>query len=441
MLLAVIERVSARLLASHPPDHAYTLHALGDAGLPDTIVHFVAQTLQRRLESEVQTLADARTRWFDYAHAEMQAAQDTYFETLSQHAQVPAEEWARTLRQAVEQVVPYLVQPARTLGAFVFPEGRDALPAAVVLRRMRYFNAYPYLTDVVVAYIQRKEMSEIDRAVFVPLLHRIEHRTPDEYTPEGWRALLAPLFEVVGEGEPTRVPAPLLARFFQDKGMSEVAHQLEEQNKALSQQDLQVLLTPRPVVSQPAPPPAPVASPAVADPVEMDQFVNAAPPRQHVAAPVRPAPEQAASTAGVPLWQRYQHGTPPAPPPVKAGQVAPPPAGMQAPASARAGAPLWQRFRREGDVPEPGTEPDQLDRLEARVLGGAGSRQRRVFVRTLFSGSEPAYRALLERLQTASSWPEASRLIAESFRQHQVNIYQDAAIAFTDAAEGRFTSG
>ena len=475
MVPLAVQRLGERLLAALPATRAYTLTALGRAGLPGPIVHFIAQTLQRRLEAEAQALSDARTRWFDYADADLQAAQEQYFEVLAEHAQVPPEEWERTLRQAVEQVVPFLVQPARALGAFVFPEGRDTLPAAVVLRRMRYFDAYPYLNEVVVAYVQRKGMEDVERATFVPLLHRIEHRTPEEYTPEGWRALLAPLFETVGEGTPPAVPADLLARFFADKGMRAAGVALLNRGGSLTADEMvEVLATPasppapapaaeaptpaapalrpaeaaRPTEDAPAPPafsgeaPAPAVPPIA--PAAPAPIVPAPAPAAPAPVPSAPAPQVGA----VPLWQRYrQEGTPrpqpvstPMPAPVAQPAPAPPPTSpVQRARHTPGAAPLWQRFRKGDDAAEPGTEPDSLDRLESAVLGGVGRGQRRVFVRQLFSGSEDAYRALLERLRPARSWAEASHLIAESFRQHQVNIYQEAAVLFTDRAEARFS--
>ncbi len=445
MVLPTVQKVAERLLRRFPADRAYTLAALSDAGLPAPVAHFIAQTLQRRLEAEAQALADARTRWFDYAAADLQAAQERYFETLAEHAQVPPEEWDRTLRQAVEQVVPFLVQPARTLGAFVFPEGRDVLPAAVVLRRMDYFNAYPYLNEVVVAYVQRKGLQEVDRATFVPLLHRIEHRTPQEYSAEGWVRLLEPLFSTVGEGTPPHVGADLLARFFSDKGARALAERLQVHGQPLTAEAL------RRVVEAPAPAPEPV--PPAAEP-EGAAAVPAPPPAPVAttpapSAPAPPAdPEQAGASAppaAVPLWQQFQRGagrpapvSAAAPAPAARPAPAPPPTSPVQRARHGGGQPLWQRFRQPEPAGEPGMEPDTLDRLEAEVLGAAARRQRRVFVRQLFSGSEDAYRALLERLRPARSWAEASHLIAEAFRQHQVNIYQEAAVAFTDAAEARF---
>lgn len=440
MVHTAVQRVAERLLASLPPDRAYTLTALSAAGLPAPVAHFIAQTLQRRLEAEAQALADARSRWFDYADADLQAAQERYFEVLAEHAQVPPEEWERTLRQAVEQVVPYLVQPARTLGAFVFPEGRDVLPAAVVLRRMHYFDAYPYLTEVIVAYVQRKGLQDVDRATFVPLLHRIEHRTPEEYDADGWVRLLDPLFETVGEGMPPRVPTDLLGRFFSDKGARALAERIEAHADALTRDELRDLLATRAV---PAAPPEPeVSAPPVTSPPPMPG-PYAAPPTSPAAPPAAPG-----TPTAVPLWQQYQRGvgraapvSTPMPAPAAMAAPAPPPTSPVQRARHRdaTAQPLWQRFRSPDEADEPGTEPDTLDRLEAEVLGSAARSQRRVFVRQLFSGSEDAYRSLLERLRPARSWAEASHLIAEAFRQHQVNIYQDAAVAFTDAAETRFS--
>jgi hypothetical protein len=81
-----------------------------------------------------------------------------------------------------------------------------------------------------------------------------------------------------------------------------------------------------------------------------------------------------------------------------------------------------------------------LDALEARVFGGSNPPQRGVFVRQLFGGNLDDYQAVLERLQHAESWGEASQIIARDvFRAHKINIYSDAAVHFTNAVEQRFT--
>jgi hypothetical protein len=77
--------------------------------------------------------------------------------------------------------------------------------------------------------------------------------------------------------------------------------------------------------------------------------------------------------------------------------------------------------------------------LERSVLGDRAARDRDLFVRSLFNGSRDEYEAALDRLSRTQSWSEASRVIAnEVFRRHQVNIYSEPAVSFTNAVESRF---
>lgn len=117
--------------------------------------------------------------------------------------------------------------------------------------------------------------------------------------------------------------------------------------------------------------------------------------------------------------------------------------------------PLWKRFA--GDAPAstegPVTSgrpsapagaarpPEPLARLETRVLGPSATERRNWYITHLTAGSEAEYRAVLEQLGAAPNWTEATQIIGrEVFRKHRVNIYSDAALAFTDAVEARFRS-
>ncbi len=73
------------------------------------------------------------------------------------------------------------------------------------------------------------------------------------------------------------------------------------------------------------------------------------------------------------------------------------------------------------------------------MFGPANLPKRDLYVQKLFQGDEDAYRRVLERLRTTERWSEASQIIArDAFRAHQVNIYSDAAVHFTNAVEASF---
>ena len=81
----------------------------------------------------------------------------------------------------------------------------------------------------------------------------------------------------------------------------------------------------------------------------------------------------------------------------------------------------------------------RFEDLEMEVLGPRGARNRELFIRHLFAGDRNEYESTVRKLQSIGTWAEASKVIAqEVFLKHQVNIYSDPAVAFTDAAEMRY---
>ena len=109
--------------------------------------------------------------------------------------------------------------------------------------------------------------------------------------------------------------------------------------------------------------------------------------------------------------------------------------------------PLWARFKpspsRDTNADASSLSPDAVDNetraLERHLLGSIPPSHRTAYVRQLFQGSVDDYRRTLERIRDATSWNEASNIIAKDiFQANQVNIYSDVAVHFTDAVEAHF---
>ena len=440
---AFSDRLFQHLFEAFPPTRDYARADFDRAPMPSLMAHFLTQTLQRRFDLEVEQLRAVRSNWFDYDHPEVREAHKALIVALLQHAQIPREEWERTLRQAVEHVTAYLIRPAQTLVEFVFNVEEGPLPAHVVYRRIGYFAAYPYFRTAVEAYFERKGKAEITRARFAELLSRVDRRMAQGYDVEAWLALMEPLLLLTGDLTPGRTEAPLsvLRAFFEDKGADAIVAQFDAAERrgvhALDEAGLRTLLTavlapepepapsePPPVVLEPLPPPEPVSSepapevrrePAVAPEPVSSEPVSASP---------EPVPTEPVSSEpeAVPLWKRFVHA-----PEIEEPEAAPYADEPEA-------IPLWMRFR---SAAEPGAA--DLPMLEHAVLGEHGYRNRERFVKNLFSGSAEAYEQVLRRLYTAPTWTQASQIIAQDvFKAHRVNIYSPPAIAFTNAVEARY---
>jgi hypothetical protein len=477
MLETIIQSLLESLRSAFPVGTAYTHTAFSQAPMPPAIAHFLNQALAQQVEQAVEAFARQHP-WMDFQHPRMKAATVRFAEALGRHATLPAEQWERALQEAVKRVTQHLVRPAHTLAEFLFEASDGPVTEALLHRRLDYFKAYPYLKGVLETSLERGLLAATTVPQRNTLLMQADQEATRNHTPDQWRTLLEPLFQVMRATPATEgrgVPVSLLQHFFRDKHLLDVARRLalvrQEGVEFLDEHHLERLLSLPVQEPTPAPetPPAPVESPPLAPPAplpaleanrplwqqfsHLDNPSTAAPPEPAIPVALPdPVPvfmviePPVATTPAIPLSPEPSPPPPPAPPPTglpvevveeRSASDPAPPARTPPPAEPDA-VPLWMRFMRDRQPPPSPAAPD-LRTLEQRVLGPSGTPHRDQFVRHLFAGSQRAYEQALHHLEAASDWPTASRIIAEEvFRQHRVNIYSDPAVTFTNAVERRF---
>lgn len=434
------------LLRSFPADKAYARVDWTADAMPDPVRHYLEHLLRHHSRREARRLRRARTDWVNYNHPEMEQAVRTFFATVEDHTQVPSDQWGDTLRTATRRTTAHLVQPVSTLVSFVFDEHTDSVSPSQVLWRLQFFGPYAYLREAVEAFVEKRDPEVLDRDTLERVLRRVDQRVTSDYDAEEWLRQLDPLFETTRQATGhNRAPLSLLHSFFEEKETPRIVRRLEtyRQSKgadAVSPDTLRRLI-------EDATTPDPSADPrdavAPASPTDAPLRDATDPARS----PDAQAPPSDKETSGpTPLWKQFQEGRPQ------------PNAGAEAPADGGS-QPLWTQFRQDRSSPAPGPEPtdvreepasrspstepsaapeqeDELLPLEREVLGTGNPSHRAVYIQKLFEGDETAYRRVLERLRDTESWSVASQIIARDiFRTHQVNIYSDAAVHFTNAVE------
>ena len=445
--------LARRILALLPPDAPRTRADLGR--LPGPIARYLEGVLDRRLALDAALPASP---WFDGAAEPVRDAAAAWRAATRDTARFPEDAWAAAVDDASEQVLAYLVTPPEALADYVFDGEPDApLGLDRVRARMAAFASYPYLREIAEGFFARKELDAIGRDDFEALLRRIDRRMAGGFGPDEWANLLGPLFEVSALLSDAGIPTLLLRRFFVAKGADELARRLDAE--AYDEDALRRTLTD---LFPATPTEAPTAPPEATDaPLPPDaEDTGSAEPEGIAATEVAPPEEE-------PLWQRLARQS-------ESAQ-------LQAEAAPADDTPLWKRLAPDADgaapapltsaVPDTDVEelgaaevgtagveagpmreatvarsaepapPEPLLALETRVLGASGTTRRSWYVEHLVGGDEAAYRSVLEALDGSPDWTTASKIIARDiFRAHRVNIYSDAAVAFTDAVEARYTS-
>ena len=452
---SIVDDVLDRITQAFPPQHSYGPDDLTADPMPPPVAHFLEQLLQRRLDLEMRNMREATSTWVDADHPDVHQAARSFRSALRPHLRIPAGEWERVLRRAVQRVTAHLIHPTQTMTQFAFGEDADERPAATLHDRIRFFAPYPYLREAVEALIDQE--SSIRRTAFEAALHRADERHTADFTADDWMALLDPLFALMELTSLRGIPVSFLQTFFQAKNARAVvqrlqATSLEQGTMALSRADLRRMLL---AVDGPSGDTAPANDATRDAPSDTAQHTPATESNSEpepVSSPAPPASSQEESNRPTPLWKQFRN----------AGGLsaeAPPPSESPAPATdVPDDAPLWQRFRPAGAAPpstnasaaassnstDTASSPEPapangLTTLERAVMGDRGPSNRTLFIRELFGGSEDDYRATLRRLRNAPNWTRASQIIAQDvFRAHQVNIYSEPAVLFTNAVEDRF---
>ncbi len=404
MITTVANSLFDRLVEAFPPNRPYGRKDIHRDPMPEPLAAYLDQELDVKLEELLGMPGDA---WVDVDAPEIKAARARYVDALEQHQAVPAGEWAAVLRSACHQTLRYLVRPAATLSDAVFSSGVSSVRSDDVLRRMDFYSGYPYVRSVIEAYFEQKDATRIDRERFEALVRRTDRQMTSDFSARQWRRLLEPLVGVLSAAGIRKIPLELLKELLQEKAAEGPLRRMKQRyglDGFIPLDELETLFVEEEVT---------------------------APPTRRTRESRRDERPTEHTDASMPLWKQFEPGYG-----SERTDAEPPHADRRNGSSE----PLWKQFRTTSESgPRDGAAA--FADLERSVLGERGARNRDLFVKHLFSGRREDYETTLRQLARADSWSQASQIIAqEVFLKHQVNIYSDPAVAFTDAAEAQYRS-
>jgi len=439
-----------RLLQSFPADRAYTSADWNADSMPDPVRHYLDHFLRHQARQEANRLRRARTDWVNYDHPEVEQAARTFLDAAEEHTQVPPNQWTDTLRTATHRTAEYLVRPVSTLTSFVFEEESGAVPISQIQWRMRFFRPYAYLRDAVQAFAKKRNRDALTQDTVRQVLRRVDERMTADFDAERWVQVLDPFFDTARRATGQRqISLSLLRTFFEAKNATRIAdrltaHELEGDTDAADPDTLRRLIDGIEGAEDAAPHDAPdppfdadlqasneAARPRSSAPPSSNESDGEAAPmwKQFAQDTSRQPPENDTADADgpQPLWTQFQKRTSPSG------------SGNDASPSTASGTQPQSSPSSSQSASSPSTSGDDLSTLERAVFGSSGSPKRDVYVEKLFQGDEEDYRRVLDRLRETERWSTASQIIASDvFRAHQVNIYSDAAVHFTNAVEAGF---
>lgn len=216
------------------------------AEIPSPIKVFFRADVELMLLNELRD--HRKTSRFEFNRPDVQSLQQQANSILLLHFTFDRTEYLRRLEDVVHMTANFLIRPQWTMKNVLF-ENDDTVGTPSLLRLLRYFGSYGYLRDMIVRYVQEKNISSFRRDDFSSFLWRADGEYVRRKTGDELARQLTPMFqffEYPGPSGHYAIPAAALIKYFEDKGLSPVIIRLEgeaAQNKlAFSQVELGLLL-------------------------------------------------------------------------------------------------------------------------------------------------------------------------------------------------------
>lgn len=468
MITTIAQALFDRLIDAFPPDRTYGRSDIRRDPMPEALADYLEQVLHMKLRDTLPE-SNLQDSWVDLQEAEVPEAHARFMEVMKRHQAFPAFVWADFLKNACQQTLYLVIQPTASLIDSVF----DPLGTPVRVRTMRdrmglYPAKIPY-QEVLEIWLEEQGDEPVGRDRFEEFLHQADRQLASGGSPEDWLRLFDPLVNVLATAGYGEVPTEFVKAFLQEKGAEKMLRRLEQQfgsEESIPFDKLEVLFASDAAESVKS---AGKAASAPTRPAERRQepqplWKRFAQDRDGVSSTTESptsssSPAESVNNSGEPRWKQFRTGSPPPAAeevlentvptermPAENGASAEIETATQPEPSVR----IFTLERSHSVLPknesvvsdtsaDAGEAPTGLTRLEHTVLGERGARNRDLFVQCLFQGKEQAYEAVLERLEGARDWSEASQTIAdEVFLKHRVNIYSPPAVTFTEAVEARY---
>ena len=447
----------------------YSREQLKKANLHESISHFLQNTLDRRLEFEMERM---ESTWFDFSNPAVKESVGYLRAQLYTTARIPANEWHKTLAHAVRLVAAYLLRPNHTLTGFIFGKENQSLDMTTILRRMQYFSPYPYLVDIFGTYVQHNQIHEMESGRFLDLLTQIDRRYVKDFNSvTDWMELLKPLFEIGEQIYSKGYPIFLFQIFFDDKG------ELEFKKRLLFEEQIRGIAKISPAELKSFLESVALGTKNYTQPETISHSQNANSSIEAFAvspstSPTANLPSSEIVQQLVPRWQAFRSQSQQEPLVLGNTALSLYPSSIPKPNIAKFESKIlnlneslalktakpkdtWvtvQGAQKEVVKKTPPPVPTeekladkfhrlmtQTTQLEQTIFGGMHPERRTWYLQKLFNNRLVEYNLFLNRLRGIQNWTKAAELIAiEVFMKNKVNIYSEAALSFTDLVESLY---
>ena len=226
----IVDQITDHLVSLVTADKpAYNPKELLKSGIPSFIVERVRMSLEDKVREE---LGGKKSEWYEIDNRLVQDAWSDFLRTAISTSHIPREELYTVLNSVVKDIIYVFIEPRKNMAEYVFRDDEELSYDEMELRCQR-LTIYKHFGTAIPLYMKKRKLQTLTKERCKELIHKLDAKLVASYTAQDWAQKLEQLF-VLFEGQ---VDPKLLATFFEDKGLNNLAQKFAKRRKLITKTD------------------------------------------------------------------------------------------------------------------------------------------------------------------------------------------------------------
>lgn len=236
---------------------AYSPNELIKAKIPAFVVERIRLNLEDKIRME---LGKEECIWFDKNTRLVQEAWADYLNSAIGASHIPKAQLYNIIHEVVTEIVDVIIEPRKHYANYVFRDA-DELDLADIELRCSRLSVYKHFATAIPLYMKKRKLTTLTKERCSALIHKLDAKLVEDYSSDDWMQKLEQMFDLFGG----QVAPNLVALFFEDKGLSEMAQKFKARKKPITKENF------IPIINGEAEPEEPAKDPSL-----LDSFFGAA---------------------------------------------------------------------------------------------------------------------------------------------------------------------
>jgi hypothetical protein len=403
--------------------------------IPDSVKHYFDQEVENWLREEQEKIFSSDR--FDYEMPEIRILLDQIFDILKNTATFSQIKFNQLLERAIKLEANYLIKPHTTLRQFLFKDA-PIISTIQVYDTLKYFTHLNYYKEALTQYFNKKYMKEITEPQFAELIRQIDKQVFTKNPTQSILKITKAIIKFLNEGrQPTdTIPLKILLDAFRDRELDAHAKIIDALIQKglieISIEQLNTLLTtgqlPKAAVKKEAKEEVEEKSPqeALREKLKAKLSLESVSDIEEAKPDIQVEKIEVKEEA-IPQVQEVEEEVEEEEEFEEEEITTPPPSEKKTRAEEELADLVSQKLA--------GTT-QQLEPLENII----SKKDQKKFIKKLFKKNSKAYNKLINALNEASQWKDASLIIDQYFYDFGINPYSKEAIEFSDIVYTRYFS-